>query len=230
MLQLNMQHSLNQILHQQDIWTVYVKNPLLYLLANLYFPSSNCFWDGPQMFRCAKLFHNQWPLWYQIEWAFSLSYLSSLCQWFCTRHKGSRCRLPKKFTFRNVNFFGQIYRDTWYYAKNPQNMTDYQKITEKKGEWLTQLAGQASTTPKMFLTGDLDLGDNNKLYGSVQCTRDLSSMDCDKCLNESIGFLPKCCDSSKGVRIYSGTCDVRFETIKYFSEWIWNIHGELSSR
>ena len=167
---------------------------------------------------------------YQIEWAFSLSYLSSLCQWFCTRHKGSRCRLPKKFTYRNVNFFGQIYRDTWYYAKNPQNMTDYQKITEKKGEWLTQLAGQASTTPKMFLTGDLDLGDNNKLYGSVQCTRDLSSMDCNKCLNESIGFLPKCCDSSKGVRIYSGTCDVRFETIKYFSEWIWNIHGELSSR
>ena len=225
-----MQHILNQILLQQHIWTVYVKNPLLYLLANLYFPSSNCFWDGPQMFRCAKLFHNQWPLWYQIEWAFSLSYLSSLCQWFCTRHKGSRCRLPKKFTFRNVNFFGQIYRDTWYYAKNPQNMTDYQKITEKKGEWLTQLAGEASTTPKMFLTGDLDLGDNNKLYGSVQCTGDLSSMDCNKCLNESIGFLPKCCDSSKGVRIYSGTCDVRFETIKYFSEWIWNIHGELSSR
>lgn len=129
-----------------------------------------------------------------------------------------------------MNFFGQIDRDTWYYEKNPQNMTDYQKITEKKGEWLTQFAGQASTTPKMFLTGDLDLGDNNKLYGSVECTRDLSSMDCNKCLNESIRSLPKCCDSSKGVRIYSGTCHVRFETFKYHSELIWSIHGDLSSR
>ncbi|KAK7853899.1 hypothetical protein CFP56_034101 [Quercus suber] len=31
----------------------------------------------------------------------------------------------------------QIDRGTWYYEKNPQNMTNYQKITEKKGEWLT---------------------------------------------------------------------------------------------
>ncbi|KAK7853902.1 cysteine-rich repeat secretory protein 38 [Quercus suber] len=119
-------------------------------------------------------------------------------------------------TVINVNFFSQIDRDTWYYEKNPQNMTDYPKITEKKGEWLTQFAGQASTTPKMFLTRNLDLGNNNKLYGSVQCTRELSIMDCNKCLNESIGSLPKCCDSSKGVRIYSATCDVRLEAFKYF--------------
>ena len=63
-----------------------------------------------------------------------------------------------------MNFFEKIDRDTWYYEKNPQNMTDYQKITEKKGEWLTQLAGQASTTSKMFLTGDLDLGEIGRAH------------------------------------------------------------------
>ena len=71
-------YATHQILHQQHIWTMSLKNPLLFLLATIYFPSPNCFWDGPQMFRCAKLFHNQWPLWYQFEWAFSLSYLSTM--------------------------------------------------------------------------------------------------------------------------------------------------------
>ncbi|KAK7827251.1 cysteine-rich repeat secretory protein 38 [Quercus suber] len=64
----------------------------------------------------------------------------------------------------------------------------------------------------MFSIGDFDVGDNYKLHGSVQCPRDLSSLDYMKCLNDSIGFIPKCCNLSKGVQIFSVTCDLRFET------------------
>uniref|UniRef100_A0A2N9HU11 Gnk2-homologous domain-containing protein n=1 Tax=Fagus sylvatica TaxID=28930 RepID=A0A2N9HU11_FAGSY len=92
-----------------------------------------------------------------------------------------------------------------------------QSITQRKGDWLSKLAGQASGTPQMFSSGELDLGNNSKLYGSVQCTRDLLSIDCSNCLNDSIGFLPKCCDMASGVHMYSGTCNVRFETFKYYN-------------
>ena len=85
------------------------------------------------------------------------------------------------------------------------------EIRQKKSEWLTQLAGQASINPPMVLFGQLDIGESNKLNASVQCTRDLLSLDCMKCLSYSIGFLPKCCDSRKAVRLFSGTCELRFE-------------------
>ena len=91
-------------------------------------------------------------------------------------------------------------------------MNTNQLIRQKKGEWLAQLAGQASVNAQMFSTGDFNVGDNYKLHGSVHCPRDLSSLDCMKCLNDSIGFIPKFCDLSKGVQIFSVTCDLRFET------------------
>ena len=113
--------------------------------------------------------------------------------------------------YHNVDFFGHIDHETWFFTKDPQNLTDYQSIRQKKSEWLTQLAGQASINPPMVLFGQLDIGESNKLNGSVQCTRDLLSLDCMKCLSYSIGFLPKCCDSRKAVRLFSGTCELRFE-------------------
>ncbi|XP_030941584.1 cysteine-rich repeat secretory protein 38-like [Quercus lobata] len=107
--------------------------------------------------------------------------------------------------------FGHIDHETWFFTKDPQNLTNCQSIRQKKSEWLTQLAGQASINPPMVLFGELDIGENNKLNGSVRRTRDFSSLDCMKCLSDSIGFVPKCCDSSKAVRLFSGTCELRFE-------------------
>jgi hypothetical protein len=119
------------------------------------------------------------------------------------------------FKYTNADFFGKIDHENWIFEKNPQNLSEAdQSITQRKGDWLSKLAGQASGTPQMFSSGELDLGNNSKLYG---CTRDLLSIDCSKSLNDSIGFLPKCCDMASGVHMYSGTCNVRFETFKYYN-------------
>ena len=131
----------------------------------------------------------------------------------CPNNKGATiwyyyCTLK----YHNLDFFGQIDRDTPFFPNTPENMNTNQLIRQKKGEWLPQLAGQASVNAQKFPTRDSDVGDNYKLHGSIQCPRDLSSLDCMKCLNTSIGFIPKCCDLSKGVQIFSATCDLRFET------------------
>ena len=132
----------------------------------------------------------------------------------CPNNKGATiwyyyCTLK----YHNLDFFGQIDRDTPFFPNTPENMNTNQLIRQKKGEWLAQLARQASVNAQMFAAEDFDVGDNYKLHGSVQCPRDLSSIDCIKCLNDSIGFIPKCCGLSKGVQIFSATCDLRFETI-----------------
>ena len=101
-------------------------------------------------------------------------------------------------------------------------MTDYQKITEKKGEWLTQLAGQASTTSKMFLTGDLDLGDKQittNSMGQFNALETFQAWTAISALMNQLGFFQNVVTPLKGFGyIYSGTCDVRFETFKYYSE------------
>ena len=132
----------------------------------------------------------------------------------CPNNKGATiwyyyCTLK----YHNLDFFGQIDRDTLFFANTPENMNTNQLIRQKKGKWLAQLARQASVNAQMFAAEDFDVGDNYKLHGSVQCPRDLSSIDGMKCLNDSIGFIPKCCGLSKGVQIFSATCDLRFETI-----------------
>ena len=62
-------------------------------------------------------------------------------------------------------------------------------IRQKKGEWFAQLTGQGSVNAQMFSTGDFDVGDNYKLHGSVQCPRDLSSLDCMKCPMIQLGLV-----------------------------------------
>ncbi|KAK7838071.1 hypothetical protein CFP56_020297 [Quercus suber] len=44
-------------------------------------------------------------------------------------------------------------------------MNTNQLIRQNKGEWLAQLAGQASVNAQIFSTGDFDVGDNYKLHG-----------------------------------------------------------------
>ncbi|CAK7355392.1 unnamed protein product [Dovyalis caffra] len=41
----------------------------------------------------------------------------------------------------------------------------------------------------MYAAGELALEGSEKLYGMVQCTRDLSRVDCKKCLDGAIGEL-----------------------------------------
>ncbi|KAK9996346.1 hypothetical protein SO802_021032 [Lithocarpus litseifolius] len=130
----------------------------------------------------------------------------------CPNNKGAIIWYYYTLKYHNLDFFGQIGCETLFLANTPKNMNTNQLIRQKKGERLAQLAGQASVNAQMFSTEDFDVGDNYKFHGSIQCPRDLSSLDCMKCLNDLIGFIPKCCDLSKGVQIFSVTCDLRFET------------------
>ncbi|KAF2285008.1 hypothetical protein GH714_034684 [Hevea brasiliensis] len=84
-------------------------------------------------------------------------------------------------------------------------------FNQKTKELLTQLAKEAYATPKLYVSGDSKLGESDKLYGLVQCTRDLSNADCQKCLNGIIGELPSCCDGKEGGRVVSGSCNFRYE-------------------
>ena len=72
-------------------------------------------------------------------------------------------------------------------------------------------AASGGSSSKMYATGELELEAPRKLYGLVQCTRDLSGSDCKKCLDEAISELPICCDGKRSGRVPGGSCNVRYE-------------------
>ncbi|XP_021296704.1 cysteine-rich repeat secretory protein 38-like [Herrania umbratica] len=113
--------------------------------------------------------------------------------------------------YSDTEFFGQIDNKSMFYLWNGRVVSDPQSFNQKTKELLSQLAHEAYATPKLYATGETELYGSPKLYGLTQCTRDLSSSDCKKCLDGIIGKLPSCCDGQEGGRVVGGSCNFRYE-------------------
>ncbi|KAJ6420685.1 hypothetical protein OIU84_028109 [Salix udensis] len=113
--------------------------------------------------------------------------------------------------YSNNGFFGQIDNINKFYMWNVHVVSEPGPFNEKTKELLSQLANEARATPMLFATGELELGNSTKLYGLVQCTQDLSSDVCKKCLDGIIGELPSCCDGKQGGRVVGGSCNFIYE-------------------
>ena len=84
---------------------------------------------------------------------------------------------------------------------------------------LSELVGIASVTPDMYALKNIEIRENKipigepeKLYLIAQCTRDLSSMDCQKCLNNTLLELQSCCAWQQSGLVYSETCLMAYST------------------
>ncbi|KAJ4729980.1 Cysteine-rich repeat secretory protein [Melia azedarach] len=113
--------------------------------------------------------------------------------------------------YTDKGFFGQIDNKNKFYMWNLRVVSEPESFNQKTRELLSQLAGEAYATPKLYAVGEMQLSKSERLYGLTQCTRDLSSADCKKCLDGIIGELPSCCDGKEGGRVVSGSCNFRYE-------------------
>lgn len=119
--------------------------------------------------------------------------------------------------YSNEDFFGQIDEENKFCMWNVRDVSDPKDFNQKTSDLLRQLAKEAFVTQTMYAVGELELGESKELlYGLAQCTRDLSSIDCFKCLEAAIGQLPFCCDGKGGGRIVGGSCNIRYEVYPFF--------------
>ncbi|TKW08340.1 hypothetical protein SEVIR_6G022800v4 [Setaria viridis] len=71
----------------------------------------------------------------------------------------------------------------------------------------------------MFATGEAvyDPGvPNGTMYGLMQCMRDLTAAECDKCLQDSVPRLPSCCYGNLGGVVLGYNCYLRMEMYTYY--------------
>ncbi|KAF7847293.1 hypothetical protein BT93_L3114 [Corymbia citriodora subsp. variegata] len=130
----------------------------------------------------------------------------------CPRNKGAIIWYDDcMFKYLDTNFFGQIDKTNKFYMWNLNNVTNPALFNGRVRALLTRLAKAASSIPRLFAAGEKGVEGKTKLYGMVQCTRDLSAAECKACLEGAIGELPSCCDGKEGGRVVGGSCNFRYE-------------------
>ncbi|KAK0588989.1 hypothetical protein LWI29_008191 [Acer saccharum] len=115
------------------------------------------------------------------------------------------------YKYSDKDFFGQIDNQNKVTLINTRSVSEPEAFNKNTRELLSQLAKEAHAASKLYAVGEVELGESKKLYGLTQCTKDLSSYECKKCLDGIIGELPRCCDGKEGGRVISGSCNFRYE-------------------
>ncbi|XP_057761205.1 cysteine-rich receptor-like protein kinase 10 isoform X1 [Arachis stenosperma] len=119
--------------------------------------------------------------------------------------------------YSNTNFIGTL-NDTGNIGKdNVQNVSEPHKFQSSVDQMLSNLSATAAfnVSANMYATGEAPFGDET-IYALVQCTRDLSSNDCSKCLKSAMRDIPSCCYGSIGARVLSRSCYLRYEFYPFY--------------
>ncbi|KAM3701611.1 hypothetical protein ACB098_05G185700 [Castanea mollissima] len=54
------------------------------------------------------------------------------------------------------------------------------------------------------------------IYALLECTPDLSRLDCNNCLSQVQVFIPRCCNGKQGGRFVTPSCDIRYEIYSFY--------------
>eukprot|EP01018_Ginkgo_biloba_P036659 Gb_17902 [translate_table: standard] len=70
---------------------------------------------------------------------------------------------------------------------------------------------------KGFATGTTTVDSLQKIYGLMQCWRDISSDNCTACLTVALNSIDSCCSGLLGAQSLRGSCIARYETYPFFN-------------
>ncbi|XVF87652.1 hypothetical protein PTKIN_Ptkin18bG0137400 [Pterospermum kingtungense] len=123
------------------------------------------------------------------------------------------------FRYSNRSIFGVMETGPAFYMSNPNNVTDADAFNQALGNLLSTIRNNASsgTSLRKFATGSAQISALQIVYALVQCTPDLTEVECSSCLSQAIQFIPQCCDSKQGGRVNGPSCNFRFESYSFYN-------------
>ncbi|TQE04127.1 hypothetical protein C1H46_010239 [Malus baccata] len=131
--------------------------------------------------------------------------------------------------YSDVKFYGELNMGHNIALANKENVSDPKKFEYTVKDKLSELAKRAAynVSVKMYATGDVPFEDK-VIYALVQCTRDLSGDDCDKCLQHAIDDVLREFYFSIGARLLSRSCYLRYELYALINsgELVWFLEAD----
>ncbi|XP_059656528.1 cysteine-rich receptor-like protein kinase 44 isoform X2 [Cornus florida] len=109
-----------------------------------------------------------------------------------------------------------------FYMWNQNNVSNVDQFNQSLRTLLDSLKGQAASggSARKFATGNRTGPDFQTVYALVQCTPDLSDLQCINCLDEAAGDIPVCCNGKRGGRVVAASCNLRFEVNRFYNDTI----------
>ncbi|KAL5579052.1 hypothetical protein UlMin_011494 [Ulmus minor] len=122
--------------------------------------------------------------------------------------------------YTNQSFFGDMDEDPIIRMYNTQNITEPGRFNELLANVMNELVDEAAATPsgaKKFATKEENFSGFQTLYSLVQCTPDLSTSTCNRCLRGIVSVIPSCCSGSQGGNIMNPSCNIRYEVYPFYN-------------
>lgn len=116
------------------------------------------------------------------------------------------------FRYSTQNFSGQLNVTGNILLDNAQNISDPERLRSVANQTLHGLSDSAAFDPSF------DKHANSYLHAFVECSRDLSPSDCSACLETAIKEILECCYFSRGARVLSRSCFLRYEAYEFLPD------------
>ncbi|KAM4116932.1 hypothetical protein ACB094_02G087000 [Castanea mollissima] len=123
--------------------------------------------------------------------------------------------------YLNSNIFGTKETMPYQHVPNPNNIssTDLDQFNQTLYNLMGGLVTQASSSSfsiKYFAVGNKSSSSSKSVYGLVQCTPDLSQINCGSCLDGAVADILSCCGWTDGGRVLEPSCIARFEVYQFY--------------
>ncbi|PWA59811.1 gnk2-like domain-containing protein [Artemisia annua] len=108
------------------------------------------------------------------------------------------------------------------YACNKANIskleTEEKRFQDIVVDMMDELVVMASNNSKRSAYKEAIYNGTQRVFGLMQCTHDLSSSDCDRCLRTHVSHLVnELCGGKAGGRLSTPSCDFRYERYKFYN-------------
>ncbi|KAM4113198.1 hypothetical protein ACJW30_05G201400 [Castanea mollissima] len=123
--------------------------------------------------------------------------------------------------YSNESFFSSMIDWPRSYSCNDSKITVLDRFDQILGTMINDSVTQATGAhdepdATKFATKEASLSSSIKLYCLVQCTPDISSYDCDKCLRGLIANIPFSCSGKQGAMALTPNCNFRCEAYQFY--------------
>ncbi|RZB53142.1 cysteine-rich receptor-like protein kinase 7 isoform X1 [Glycine soja] len=125
--------------------------------------------------------------------------------------------------FSDRDFFSVVERNPRFQKLNVTNRDerdDENSFTSTVSNKLAWMESQTGGSGSRYRNATLALNQIQTLYIVAQCTRDLSSDDCEVCLSDVVSAIPWRRLGSVGGRVLYPSCFLRFEQFQFLNHWM----------
>ncbi|KAL7617524.1 hypothetical protein Lser_V15G04529 [Lactuca serriola] len=113
--------------------------------------------------------------------------------------------------FSDENFFGVW--DNFSSASFGHNGLDNPSVFSKGYLMMQDLASTVPDQPLMYQATDVNLGEEGKRYGLAQCSRDLSKLNCQNCLEDRLENYRSYVENRTGWEILGISCSMWYSNV-----------------